>query len=111
CCIFFFEAEDGIRESSVTGVQTCALPISEQDLTATLARGGADSRRLAELELENAKARLADVQRQADGTIVRAPVAGVIVKPPAEIGRASCRERGKMWGVAGRVSSEASGRT
>src|SRR4030065_1436991 len=28
CLIFFFQAEDGIRDSSVTGVQTCALPIS-----------------------------------------------------------------------------------
>src|SRR5260370_25329986 len=27
---FFFQAEDGIRDSSVTGVQTCALPISLQ---------------------------------------------------------------------------------
>src|SRR4030066_1457924 len=26
---FFFQAEDGIRDSSVTGVQTCALPISQ----------------------------------------------------------------------------------
>ena len=38
--IFFFQAEDGIRDSPVTGVQTCALPIllpyfrkSENDLT------------------------------------------------------------------------------
>src|SRR5437879_12769412 len=32
CCnassFFFFQAEDGIRDTSVTGVQTCALPIS-----------------------------------------------------------------------------------
>src|SRR5256885_8337154 len=27
-CIFFFQAEDGIRDYKVTGVQTCALPIS-----------------------------------------------------------------------------------
>src|SRR5262249_58472066 len=27
-CFFFFQAEDGIRYWSVTGVQTCALPIS-----------------------------------------------------------------------------------
>src|SRR5437764_2421761 len=27
--VFFFQAEDGIRDTSVTGVQTCALPISE----------------------------------------------------------------------------------
>ena len=26
---FFFQAEDGIRDSPVTGVQTCALPISD----------------------------------------------------------------------------------
>src|SRR5687767_15949603 len=26
---FFFQAEDGIRDKLVTGVQTCALPISE----------------------------------------------------------------------------------
>src|SRR5438093_8481393 len=26
---FFFQAEDGIRDWSVTGVQTCALPISK----------------------------------------------------------------------------------
>src|SRR3712207_8596042 len=26
-CIFFFQAEDGIRDIGVTGVQTCALPI------------------------------------------------------------------------------------
>src|SRR5256886_11282333 len=27
-CLFFFQAEDGIRDLTVTGVQTCALPIS-----------------------------------------------------------------------------------
>jgi len=26
-CVFFFQAEDGIRDRDVTGVQTCALPI------------------------------------------------------------------------------------
>src|SRR2546422_4557192 len=29
---FFFQAEDGIRDVAVTGVQTCALPISLRDL-------------------------------------------------------------------------------
>src|SRR5205823_10900643 len=28
CDFFFFQAEDGIRDKLVTGVQTCALPIS-----------------------------------------------------------------------------------
>ena len=27
---FFFQAEDGIRDYKVTGVQTCALPICEE---------------------------------------------------------------------------------
>src|SRR5947207_13051480 len=27
CIFFFFQAEDGIRDHCVTGVQTCALPI------------------------------------------------------------------------------------
>src|ERR671936_726177 len=31
---FFFQAEDGIRDYKVTGVQTCALPISLLDLLA-----------------------------------------------------------------------------
>src|SRR5256885_9430230 len=30
CYFFFFQAEDGIRDYKVTGVQTCALPISAQ---------------------------------------------------------------------------------
>src|ERR1041384_8596284 len=32
--VFFFQAEDGIRDKLVTGVQTCALPISQLDLDA-----------------------------------------------------------------------------
>src|SRR6266702_1802139 len=32
---FFFQAEDGIRDGHVTGVQTCALPISRATSTST----------------------------------------------------------------------------
>src|SRR2546429_1569372 len=35
---FFFQAEDGIREVAVTGVQTCALPISSARVAATAAK-------------------------------------------------------------------------
>src|SRR2546430_6638154 len=31
CLFFFFQAEDGIRDLTVTGVQTCALPIAPSD--------------------------------------------------------------------------------
>src|SRR6266516_7088086 len=34
-CVFFFQAEDGIRDRTVTGVQTCALPISWATRSAT----------------------------------------------------------------------------
>src|SRR5207249_8391961 len=30
--VFFFQAEDGIRDRNVTGVQTCALPIFTVDV-------------------------------------------------------------------------------
>src|SRR6266511_6227667 len=36
---FFFQAEDGIRDFHVTGVQTCALPISPRRSRAVLSRG------------------------------------------------------------------------
>src|SRR2546430_12960558 len=39
---FFFQAEDGIRDLTVTGVQTCALPIYERmvQVTQVLGAGG-----------------------------------------------------------------------
>src|SRR3712207_9270890 len=46
--IFFFQAEDGIRDIGVTGVQTCALPISvdgENDSTDVTAAGKCRGRR------------------------------------------------------------------
>src|SRR5258708_10868487 len=36
---FFFQAEDGIRDDLVTGVQTCALPILPEHLLRTLSGG------------------------------------------------------------------------
>src|SRR5438067_10770663 len=35
---FFFQAEDGIRDRNVTGVQTCALPISHRSATTDFSR-------------------------------------------------------------------------
>src|SRR5690625_7690039 len=35
-CCFFFQAEDGIRDGHVTGVQTCALPILVSALDSTV---------------------------------------------------------------------------
>src|SRR5207302_6628907 len=38
--VFFFQAEDGIRDFHVTGVQTCALPIYQQGAGPLRARHG-----------------------------------------------------------------------
>src|SRR6266700_6541198 len=44
CFFFFFQAEDGIRDFHVTGVQTCALPISFgfEDFRSRAAAAGVD---------------------------------------------------------------------
>src|SRR2546430_13632607 len=41
--MFFFQAEDGIRDLTVTGVQTCALPILAQGLPDRHAKFGVNS--------------------------------------------------------------------
>src|SRR5882762_2834291 len=73
-CVFF-QAEYGIRDSSVTGVQTCALPISTSHV----------------------------VPNPTVTTIPVVGVAPEFVAPP-EIGRASCRERVLMPGEAAAFS-------
>src|SRR5207237_1776427 len=81
---FFFQAEDGIRDSSVTGVQTCALPIClhHEDRHDGRIRLRADAGTRPEFQppLRAAQARR---HRRAVAERDRA----------AEIGRASCRER------------------
>src|SRR5581483_9434466 len=54
----FFQAEDGIRDIGVTGVQTCALPIYEAFLWPGVASPGAET---ATAEIVNAYAHRADV--------------------------------------------------
>src|SRR5690606_39770467 len=51
---FFFQAEDGIRDFHVTGVQTCALPILERNLRALHAPWGDKLKRLAAYAFQHA---------------------------------------------------------
>src|SRR5438128_5307102 len=93
--VFFFQAEDGIRDATVTGVQTCALPISA--LLATircceteLQVAGAwptDTRPLHHMEL----GALLTVARDAGWLVPTLPHTSDAVE--SQIGRASCRER------------------
>src|SRR5437762_5165478 len=84
---FFFQAEDGIRDTSVTGVQTCALPIWQPHVDAVLEpeipAPLRDQDRCAHLI---AHARM-PVEQGEEGF---RPGGGA-----GEIGRASCRER--VW--------------
>src|SRR5690606_40110870 len=89
----FFQAEDGIRFFHVTGVQTCALPISETPCLADMIR--------AYNELGGnhiAVSPVPDDQTHIYGIVgvkdVSAPVSEVTCM--IEIGRASCRERQRM---------------
>src|SRR2546422_10499246 len=56
--LFFFQAEDGIRDVAVTGVQTCALPISwtwAPPIAATCPNHAATLHREAGLQLSRAE--------------------------------------------------------
>src|SRR5690625_5724552 len=55
--VFFFQAEDGIRDGHVTGVQTCALPI--------MLRLGADDYVTKPFDLEELIARIEVLLRRA----------------------------------------------
>src|SRR5947209_20398795 len=83
--VFFFQAEDGIRDIGVTGVQTCALPIFGSSTIFT---------------------RLACSRHTKKSDSVHAPRVrrrGARARGRRKIGRASCRER-----VESSVSSVAS---
>src|SRR5207248_3970930 len=94
--IFFFQAEDGIRDRTVTGVQTCALPIwsccasrlscgptTASDWTTSAAgdAGGATETSIGLRRKASASLRIS---------------AGIVAEKNSEIGRASCRERGEI---------------
>lgn len=65
-------------------VQEAGLAMARQDLVQALARGGAAPRRTAGLDLQNARDRLAELAGQSASAAVRAPIGGVIVRPPAD---------------------------
>src|SRR2546429_981991 len=87
CFLFFFQAEDGIRDVAVTGVQTCALPIS--------------TRRRGRLRLQRRRGGCRRARQRRPPSLLgsshvlelRHGSARAHADPVFEIGRASCRER------------------
>src|SRR5258707_10759511 len=85
---FFFQAEDGIRDIGVTGVQTCALPISFPVCYDRLVRAGV-------IGID----RLIDLMSCGPARIFNLPGGTLRTGAPGDvtllnqIGRASCRGR------------------
>src|SRR5256886_10253113 len=87
---FFFQAEDGIRDLTVTGVQTCALPILT-DLGFDVTQAASGNQALALLPEIGDDLVLILVDWNMPGISGLDFVRQVRCDP--EIGRASCRER------------------
>lgn len=66
--------------------QELQLQAAQQDLAATLDRGGELHLRTAELELANAETRLREIEADLQNAAVRAPVSGVVLLPPERQG-------------------------
>src|SRR5438034_11454819 len=80
--VFFFQAEEGIRDHCVTGVQTCALPIYGVSLP---------------------RRRRAPRRTQPDA-VARRTGAADPAQRGEQIGRASCRERVENLGLGGTIA-------
>src|SRR5947207_15606158 len=95
---FFFQAEDGIRDHCVTGVQTCALPISFgiANFSMALSTGCVVSSK--NWQCQKQALLPSNLHRRS-----------ITHSPTIEIGRASCRERVYIWwgGVSFRKKREA----
>src|SRR5262249_59541692 len=96
CVFFFFQAEAGIRDWSVTGVQPCALPILLARLGFRVTHLPVDPRGFVDPSV---------LPRPGDGhTLVAVMLAN------NETGRASCRERGEMSVGRGALKRKERGR-
>src|SRR5699024_11627589 len=106
---FFFQAEDGIRDRNVTGVQTCALPISTAH---RLLEGG--FRLIAKGAPDVLIARCTQLLQGGEIRALTGAMKAKLLSDNSrlaeralrEIGRASCRERGGSAGGAAALHKE-----
>src|SRR5215211_8680497 len=115
---FFFQAEDGIRDHCVTGVQTCALPIwpgapARGDLPARVGlRDGPRRplrRRVRAQAAPEARARLAALALSPHPLRNRLPLCGRVARPAGADGGAAAARDGRGGGA--RLSCAAWART
>src|SRR6185437_5915852 len=98
---FFFQAEDGIRDKLVTGVQTCALPISADrtDLGAELAEAEKTER----LALEAGADRRLPLALAHPAVLARDAAGEGEDEAPGELGRRIGQHVGAAYGDAARL--------
>src|SRR5258708_19787997 len=102
CFFFFFQAEDGIRDDLVTGVQTCALPILPglSNLWVQPIRNRIDMLSTgikSPVGIKIAGPDLKVIERigeQVEATVKAVQGTRSAYAERVQIGRASCRERG-----------------
>src|SRR5207245_8052585 len=99
---FFFQAEDGIRDATVTGVQTCALPIfiskpPFQRCAGPETNGAGDDADDDAVPGQHEPGRRSDGAEASNGPGDHAEHRWFAPRP--QIGRASCREREESSGV------------
>src|SRR5437868_11814471 len=108
---FFFQAEDGIRDRNVTGVQTCALPILVSTGPRLLIADEPTSALDVAVSMQVLAVLDAMIARHGTGLmfishdlpLVMSFCDRVAVMYAGQIGRASCRERGEGSGADGAV--------
>ena len=74
--------------------QKLVLQAAEQDLEIVLSKGAKD-KRVAQLELDNAQARLSGFEEIMRKAVVHAPVSGVALRPESSEGEATSEEQGR----------------
>src|SRR5699024_12135684 len=98
--VFLLQAEDGIRDRNVTGVQTCALPIYPLVNTHLQARMDTYPKRRGVTRVKELTEAGLNVSFGQDDIVD--PWNPLGTGNLREIGRASCREREELWAWAER---------
>src|SRR5699024_12196260 len=104
--VFLFQAEDGIRDRNVTGVQTCALPIS---IRARVMAGSMRLRRFSPSpSLSGTKPWRGNSGRNQAISAITSPTAtpASSARAQTKIGRASRREREQEPAETGKVETQ-----
>src|SRR5207253_4914944 len=101
---FFLQAEDGIRDGHVTGVQTCALPILWRIALAMCVRHASPDRRgSCVVQKTMRKGSAGPCPSVVTSARLGRPVFFRFDSSESKIGRASCRERVWRWVVGGEL--------